>query len=178
MKDVEKIITEDRGETLQKHVAELESENSKLKATVAESTEEYEVLQLGNVSLLVEPNDLHYQCEDLVAGLAKVLSNFAASIASLEAKIKSTEAHVVDVATAGEKCLNDSVAELVRDLAGLQKLYIRNVQVIGGLCSPMPEVDPSAADYICWLSTEVAGLPKMFAGVNENFVSPQSKVVS
>jgi hypothetical protein len=71
-----------------------------------------------------------------------------------------------------------SVAELVRDLAGLQKLYIRNVQVIRGLCSPMPEVDPSAADYICWLSTEVAGLPKMFAGVNENFVSPQSKVVS
>jgi hypothetical protein len=35
MKAVEKIIVEDSGETLHKHVAELESENSKLKATIA-----------------------------------------------------------------------------------------------------------------------------------------------
>jgi hypothetical protein len=44
MKVVEKIIVEDSGETLQKCVAELESENSKLKATVVESAKEYEVL--------------------------------------------------------------------------------------------------------------------------------------
>jgi sugar diacid utilization regulator len=65
MKAVEKIIAKDSGETLQKCVAEIESENSKLKATITESTEDYEVLQLGSASLLVERNDLRYRCEDL-----------------------------------------------------------------------------------------------------------------
>jgi hypothetical protein len=171
MKAVEKNIIEDSGETLWKCVAELESENSKLKATIAESAEEYEVLQLGNASLLAERNDFRYRCEDLEDGLAKVRSDSTTSIASLEAKIKSAEAHVMDVAAAGEKCLSDFEAELVRDLAGLRKLYAHNVQGIGSLCSLMHEIDSSAADYICWLSMEVAGLPKMFASVNENFIS-------
>jgi hypothetical protein len=35
----------------------------------------------------------------------------------------------------------------------------------------MPEGEPSAMDYIRWMSVEVTGLPEMFAGVNENFVS-------
>jgi hypothetical protein len=65
MKAVEKIIAKDSGETLQKCVAEIESENSKLKATITESTEDYEVLQLGSASLLAERNDLRYRCEDL-----------------------------------------------------------------------------------------------------------------
>jgi hypothetical protein len=68
-KVVEKNIIEDSGETLQKCVAELESENSKLKATVTGSAEEYEVLQLGSVSLLAESNDFCYRCEDLDTGL-------------------------------------------------------------------------------------------------------------
>jgi hypothetical protein len=59
-KATEKIIIEDSEETLRKHVVELESENSKLKATVTESTE-YEVLQLGNASLLAERNELRYR---------------------------------------------------------------------------------------------------------------------
>jgi hypothetical protein len=135
-----------------------------------ESAEEYEVLQLGNASLLAERNDFQNQCEDLEARLVKARSDSATSIASLEAKMKSAEAHTVDVAAAGEKWLNDFEAELVRDLAGLQRLYICNVQVIRGLCSPMPEADPSTADYIRWLSMEVADLPEMFVGVNKNFV--------
>jgi hypothetical protein len=48
-------------------------------------------------------------------------------------------------------------------LSGLWELYIRNIQFIRGLCSPMPEVDPSAVDYIHWLYTEVSGLLEMFA---------------
>jgi hypothetical protein len=171
MKVVEKIIAEDSRETLEKHVAKLESENSKLKATVADSIEDYEVLQLGNVSLLAERNDLRYRCEDLEAKLAKVCSNSATNIASIQAKIKSTKAHTVEVDAANEKCLGDFEAELVRVLAGLRKLYNHNIQSIKGLCSPMPEVDSLATDYIRWLSTEVAGLPEMFAGVNENFIS-------
>jgi regulator of replication initiation timing len=57
MKAIEKFIIEDNGETLRKQVAKLELENSNLKATIVESTEEYEVLQLGNASLLAERND-------------------------------------------------------------------------------------------------------------------------
>jgi uncharacterized protein with HEPN domain len=67
--------------------------------------------------------------------------------------------------------LNNLEAELVRDFAGLQRLYIRNIQVIGGLCSTMYEVVPSGADNIHWISTEMAGLREMFTSVNENFVS-------
>jgi regulator of replication initiation timing len=57
MKAIEKFIIEDNGETLRKQVAKLELENSNLKATIVESAEEYEVLQLGNASLLAERND-------------------------------------------------------------------------------------------------------------------------
>jgi hypothetical protein len=35
----------------------------------------------------------------------------------------------------------------------------------------MPEGEPSVVDYIRWLSVDVTGLPEVFAGVNENFVS-------
>jgi hypothetical protein len=62
------------------------------------------VLQLGNTSLLTKHNNLHYRCE---AGLAKVRSDTATSIASLEAKIKSVEAHVVDVAATNKKFLSN-----------------------------------------------------------------------
>jgi hypothetical protein len=83
----------------------------------------------------------------------------------------SVKAHAVDSTATSEKRWNDFEAELVRDLAGLRRLYIHNIQVIGGLCSPMSKANPSAADYIRWLYTEVVGLLKMFADVNENFVS-------
>jgi hypothetical protein len=35
----------------------------------------------------------------------------------------------------------------------------------------MPKSEPSAVDYLHWFSAELTGLPKMFAGVNENFIS-------
>jgi hypothetical protein len=57
-------------------------------------------------------------------------------------------------------------AELMKGPMELQELYIHNIHSIGGLCSPMPEGDPSAADYIHWLSVEVADLLKVFAGMN------------
>jgi hypothetical protein len=48
----------------------------------------------------------------------KVCSDSAVSIASLEAKIMSVEAHVLDMAAAVEKRLSDFEAELVKNLAG------------------------------------------------------------
>jgi hypothetical protein len=126
---------------------------------------------LANVSLLDECNDYRYKCEDLEAELKKVRSDSAASIAALEARVKSAETHSMEVDAASNKRLIDFETELTRDLARLRKLYVLNVQSIGGLCSPMPEGDLSTAEYICCLSAEVAGLPELFAGVNENFIS-------
>jgi hypothetical protein len=103
--------------------------------------------------------------------LVKVRSAVVEDITTLETKVRSVDAHSVDVAAAGEKCLKDFEGELIKDLVELRGLYMRNMQVIEGLCSLMPENEPSAADYIRWLSAEVVGLPEMFAGVNENFVS-------
>jgi hypothetical protein len=170
MKGVEKILDGDDGERLWKHVAELESKNCKLKSVVAEAAKVYDVLQLANVSLLDERNDTCYKCEDLEAEVKKVHSDSAMRIAALEAKVNSVKAHNKKVATASNNCLSDYETELTRDLVGLQKLYVCNVQSIGGLCSPMPEGDLSAMDYICWLSAEVASLPEMLASVNENFI--------
>jgi hypothetical protein len=39
----------------------------------------------------------------------------------------------------------------------------------------MPEGEPSAMDYLRWLSTEVKGLPEMFTSVNRNFISAAVK---
>jgi hypothetical protein len=118
---------------------------------------------LGNLSLLAERNDFCYRCEDLEDELKKAHSNSAASIAALKAKVKSAEAQSAEVAAVSDKRLSDFEAELIRDLVGLQKLYICNVQSIEGLCSLMPEGDPSVVDYIRWLSTKVGGLLEMFA---------------
>jgi hypothetical protein len=124
-----------------------------------------------NASLLDECNDSCYKCEDLEAELRKVCSDTTVSIAALEAKVKSAETYSAEVAAASNKRSSDFETELTRDLAGLRKLYVHNVQSLGRLCSLVPEGDLSAADYIRWLSTEVAGFSEMFAGVNENFIS-------
>jgi hypothetical protein len=50
-------------------------------------------------------------------------------------------------------------------------LYPGNIQTIEGLCSQMATEEPSAGDYLRWLSEEVSGLPNMFNGVNENFAT-------
>jgi uncharacterized protein YydD (DUF2326 family) len=121
MKTAEKIMAEDSGESLWKCIADLEAENSCLKATTTESAEtidmlqrsvdsgieDYNLLQEGNKSLLGEHNELCYHTEDLEAELAKVHADAIEDIAALETKIESAEAHSGDVAPAGEKHLRD-----------------------------------------------------------------------
>jgi hypothetical protein len=50
-------------------------------------------------------------------------------------------------------------------------LYICNINRIEGLCSLIHEGEPSAMDYIRWLSVKVTGLPKMFPNINGNLIS-------
>jgi hypothetical protein len=125
---------------------------------------------MANLSLLSERNDARWQCEDLENDLKKTNADSAACIAALEATVKSIKARNVEVAAAGNKRLSDFEAELSKDLTELQELYARNISSIGGLCSPMPEGNPSTVDYLRWLSVEVDDLPKVFAGMNDNFV--------
>jgi hypothetical protein len=125
----------------------------------------------GNKSLLAELNDFRYCCEDLKAKLAEVHSDAEKRTADLEMRVKATEAHSVNVAASSEKRFRDFEDELIQDLAELRALYEHNAQTIGGLCSPLPEGEPSATDYLRWLSLEISGLPNMFGGVNENFVT-------
>jgi chromosome segregation ATPase len=154
---VGKIFAEDDGEKLWKHIAEVEVENSQLKIATAESSEtvatlecslphstkDYKQLMAGSKSLLAEHNKLCYHTEDLEAELAKAHADAAEDIAALEAKLKSTVA------------ADDFKRELVKDLKKLRALYALNMQSIGGLCSLMPESEPSVVDYLRWFSTEL-----------------------
>jgi hypothetical protein len=139
-----------------------------MKGVIAEASKDYEVLQLANSSLLSERNGARWRCEDLENDLKKANADSTARISALEATVKSVEARSVAVAATSNKRLSHFEAELVKDLTELREFsYIR---CIGGLCSLMPEGDPSATDYICWLSVEVVDHPKVFVGMNENFI--------
>jgi hypothetical protein len=86
-------------------------------------------------------------------------------------KVRSVIAHSIDVASSGEKHLWEFEGGLVRKLEELHRLYAGNIQIISGLCSPMPTEEPSVEDYLRWLSNEISGLLDMFSGVNENFAT-------
>jgi chromosome segregation ATPase len=132
MKVAEKIIAQGSGDSLQKPVVKLEEENSQLKATAVQSAktiaalqrsvdtgiEDYDLFLEGNKSLLADHNELRYRSEDLESELAKVRSSAAESIAVLEARIKSAEAHNMDVAAASEKRLKDFESEFIKVLQG------------------------------------------------------------
>jgi hypothetical protein len=103
--------------------------------------------------------------------LRKLTLTLSHVLLPLEATVKSVEACSTEVAAASDNRLSDFEAGPMKDLMELLELYICNIWSIGGLCSPMPKSDPSAADNLRWLSIEVADLTKVFGGVNENFVS-------
>jgi hypothetical protein len=170
-KAAETIITEDNGALLCQCIVELEAEKNTLQHAVENCNKDYDLLFEGNKSLLAERNDFRYCCEDLRGELAEAHSGAKKHIAYLEAKVKSAEANIADVAATDEKRLKDFEDELVNDLAELRTLYVRNTQAIGGLCSLMPEGEPSDAGYLRWLSTKISGLPNMFGDINENYAT-------
>jgi FtsZ-binding cell division protein ZapB len=108
-------------ESLRKCIVELEEENSRLKGSVDDSIEtitvlrcsvdaeieEYNLLMDGNKSLRTEHDTLHEHCEDLGSELAKVHASAVEDVATLEASIKSTVAHPMNVAVVGVKHLSN-----------------------------------------------------------------------
>jgi hypothetical protein len=170
-KTAEAIIAEDDGASLCEHNVELKVEKGALQRAVDSGIEDYDLLLEGNKSLLDVRNDLQYRCEDLHVELAEVRSDAKKRIADLEAKVKTTEAHNIDIAAVGKKRLKGFEDELICNLAELRSLYVRNTPTIGGLCSPIPKGKPSAVDYLHWLSMEISCFPDMFGGVNTNFIT-------
>jgi hypothetical protein len=165
------IIAEDSGASLRRCVVELEKDKDTLQRTVDHGIKDYNLLVMGNKSLASERDELKSRCKGLQAELAKTRSNAEKRVAALEVKVRSAEAHSIDVASTGEKHLREFEGGPVRTLEELHRLYAGNVQIIGGLCSPMPAVETSVEDYLRWLSDEISGLPDMFGGVNENFAT-------
>jgi hypothetical protein len=170
-KAAETIIAKDNGASLRQRIAELKAEKNMLQRAVDNGIEDYYLLLDGNKSLLAEHDDLHFRCENLHAELVEVRSDAKKQIVDLEVKVEFVEAHSVDVPAADERCLKDFEDELIHDLAERLALYVRNSQATGGICSPMPEGEPSAVDYLRWFSTMISSLPDMFGGVNAKFAT-------
>jgi hypothetical protein len=111
---------------------------STLQQAMDNGVNDYNLLLVGNKSLLAECNDFHYHCEYLKVELAEARSDAQKKAVDLEVRVRAAEAHSIDVADTVEKRLKDFDGELIRDLAELCTLYVRNGRTIGGLCSPMP----------------------------------------
>jgi hypothetical protein len=128
-------------------------------------------LKDGSYNLLAECNALRDLVTDLELELAEAKMSVAKDIVALEVKVVSVEAHVMDEDASMEKHFVDFKKEFTEDLAGLREAYENNIQSLGGLCLPILDDEPSIGDYVCWLFVEVAFLPEVFVGVNENFIS-------
>jgi hypothetical protein len=58
-------IAKDSGAPLHRRIAELEEDKNMLQHVVAHSVKDYNLLLMGNKSLLSERNELKCHCEDL-----------------------------------------------------------------------------------------------------------------
>jgi hypothetical protein len=132
---------------------------------------DYDLLKDDNNILLAEHNVLWDHVTSLVSELAKAKASTAVGIAALKVNVVSIKAHILDDAAAVKKHLVDFEMNLTKDLANLSEAYERNIQSINNLCSPILNDGPSVGDYMRWLAVEIASLPEVFSGINENFIS-------
>jgi hypothetical protein len=97
---VKTIIAEDSGASLRRRIVDLEEDKNALQCAVDHGIEDYNLLVIGNKSLLSERNDLKCRCEEVHAALAEAHSDAKKRVAELEARLKDGKAH-------GEKRLRD-----------------------------------------------------------------------
>jgi hypothetical protein len=165
------IIAVDSGAPLHRRVMELEKDKDALQHAIDHGIKDYDLPLTDNKNLASEHDELKYRCEGLQAELAEARSDAEKRVVILEVKVRSVKAHIIDVASAGEKRLREFEGGLVQKLGELHGLYSGNIRIIGGLYSLMTTEEPSVEDYLHWLSDEISSLPNMFSGVNENFVT-------
>jgi hemerythrin-like domain-containing protein len=111
-----------------RRIVELQEDKNTLQRALDHSIKDYNLLVMGNKSLLSEHNELKCCCEDLQAALVKVCSDAKKRVSDLEAKVETAKAH-------GEEHLRDFEDGLVRKLEELHGLYFGNVWTIRVLCS-------------------------------------------
>jgi hypothetical protein len=92
-------------------------------------------------------------------------------------KLLSAEARNAEIATESKKSLDDFQGVLIHQLERVHDMYAEKIRSISALCLVMPAEEPSADDYLSWLSEEVSGLPDVFSGVNENFTTAATEGV-
>jgi hypothetical protein len=170
-KVAETIIAKDSSDSFWKRITELGRDEDVLQCAVDLNDEDFDLVVAGNKKLASERDQLNLRCENLHAAVVQIHSDANKRIADLELKVKSAETHSVEIAAEGDKNLRNFKSGLVRKLEGLRKMYADKVRTISGLCSPMSVEEPSAEDYLNWLSEEVVVLPDMFCDVNENFAT-------
>jgi hypothetical protein len=165
------VVDENIGASLRKRMAELKRDKEVLRLAVDHSAEHYEMAIVGNRKLSSEHDQLKIRCESLEDELAQAHSDPKNHVSDLESRVRFAKARGVEIAAEGEKKLVDFRSMLVERLERLHEMYADKVQSIGGLCSVMSAEEPSVEDYLNWLSEEMAGLPDMFSGMNENFAT-------
>jgi hypothetical protein len=79
------------------------------------SIKDYNLLVVDNKSLASGHDELKSRSEGLQAELANPCSDAKKRVAALEVKVKSAEAHIIDVASAGEKHFRKFEGGLVRN---------------------------------------------------------------
>jgi hypothetical protein len=73
---------------------------------------------------------------DLESELAEVRASATRDITAMEAMVVYVDACAVDDAAAEKRLVNVKM-ELTEDLADLHEAYKRNIQSLGGICSPI-----------------------------------------
>jgi hypothetical protein len=91
----------------------LKKDKDVLQHAIDHGIEDYNLLVMGNKSLASECDELKSRCEGPQAELAEARSDAEKRVAILEARVRSTEAHDIDVASTGEKHLREFEGGLV-----------------------------------------------------------------
>jgi hypothetical protein len=117
------ILAADSGAPLHRRVVELEKDKDALQHAIDHGIKDYDLPLMDNKNLASEHDELKYRCEGLQAELAEARSDAEKRVVILEAKVRSVKAHIIDVASAGEKCLREFEGGLVQKLGELHGLY-------------------------------------------------------
>jgi hypothetical protein len=88
-------------------------------------------------------------------------------VEALESKVAKMDADAGESSAASEKQFDEYRAKFVESGIGAQSLRASYY----GICAPIHGGAPLAYYYLRWLKSEVDFLPRVFAGMNENFVS-------
>jgi hypothetical protein len=147
----ETIIAEDSRVPLGRHIVELEEDKNTLQHTLDHSIKDYNLLVMGNKSLLSERNELKCRCQDLHVALVEAHSNAKKTAADLDVKVKTMKAQ-------GEKCLRDLEDGLVRKIEELCGLFVGNVQTMGAYARRWSRRSPWLKASSPWPAMELSSL--------------------